>query len=69
MDKMKAGVAKAVIPAVASGAFLMSPPAEAITSEKLNSLTYLQVKGTGLANRCPEVSLDHNFEPDKGLYQ
>lgn len=30
-------------------------PAEAITKEQLLSLSYQQVKGTGLANRCPEV--------------
>lgn len=32
-----------------------SPPSEAITRETLDSLSYTQVKGTGLANRCPEV--------------
>lgn len=30
-------------------------PANAITKDELNSLSYMQVKGTGLANRCPEV--------------
>nr|A0A4Y1YTM1.1 RecName: Full=Oxygen-evolving enhancer protein 1, chloroplastic; Short=OEE1; Flags: Precursor [Chattonella marina var. antiqua]BBL54382.1 oxygen-evolving enhancer [Chattonella marina var. antiqua] len=30
-------------------------PSFAITKEELRSLDYLQVKGTGLANRCPEV--------------
>jgi photosystem II oxygen-evolving enhancer protein 1 len=30
-------------------------PAQAITKDELNSLSYSQVKGTGLANRCPEV--------------
>jgi len=30
-------------------------PAFAITRDELRSLDYLQVKGTGLANRCPEV--------------
>jgi len=28
---------------------------QAITSEEVRGLTYQQVKGTGLANRCPEV--------------
>jgi len=32
-----------------------TPNAEAITKQDLDSLSYLQVKGTGLANRCPEV--------------
>jgi len=32
-----------------------APNAEAITKADLESLSYLQVKGTGLANRCPEV--------------
>merc|ERR1719273_686950 len=30
-------------------------PSEAITKQELDQLSYLQVKGTGLANRCPEV--------------
>jgi photosystem II oxygen-evolving enhancer protein 1 len=30
-------------------------PANALTKEQTNSLSYLQVKGSGLANRCPEV--------------
>lgn len=30
-------------------------PSDAITREELDSLSYTQVKGTGLANRCPEV--------------
>jgi len=32
--------------------------AQAITTEDVRGLTYLQVKGTGLANRCPEVAED-----------
>merc|ERR1711972_607626 len=30
-------------------------PARAITAEQFNQLTYSQVKGSGLANRCPTV--------------
>jgi photosystem II oxygen-evolving enhancer protein 1 len=30
-------------------------PAQAITRDEIDSLSYVQVKGTGLANRCPEV--------------
>lgn len=33
----------------------ISLPANAISKAESNSLSYLQVKGTGLANRCPEV--------------
>lgn len=36
--------------------FVSSPPAQAISREELDSLSYTQVKGTGLANRCPEVT-------------
>lgn len=32
-----------------------APPAQAITRDALDSLSYTQVKGTGLANRCPDV--------------
>lgn len=32
-----------------------APPSEAVTRDKLDSLSYTQVKGTGLANRCPDV--------------
>ena len=35
----------------------MAQPAQAITKSEINQLSYLQVKGTGLANRCPEVSV------------
>ncbi|CAN0012075.1 unnamed protein product [Discosporangium mesarthrocarpum] len=41
--------------AVLTGLSLMGSPAMAITRDTLDSLTYKQVKGTGLANRCPEV--------------
>lgn len=34
---------------------VQAPPAEAITRDALDSLSYTQVKGTGLANRCPDV--------------
>ena len=45
---------------------LMSQPAQAITKSELNELTYLQVKGTGLANRCPEVVGDDSITPKSG---
>ncbi|CAN0252896.1 unnamed protein product [Phaeothamnion confervicola] len=42
--------------AVFAGLSVLAPSAEAISREQLDSLAYTQVKGTGLANRCPEVS-------------
>ena len=50
-DLGKAAVAAAFGLAVAAG------PAQAITKSELNQLSYLQVKGTGLANRCPRSSV------------
>jgi len=44
----------------------MAPPAEAITKSELNQLSYLQVKGTGLANRCPEVLREDTITPKSG---
>ena len=34
---------------------MLVQPANAITPEDLGGLTYSQVKGTGIANRCPEA--------------
>jgi len=56
----KAAIAGAV--AVGIGA----APAEAITKSQLNELSYLQVKGTGLANRCPEVVGEDSITPKSG---
>jgi len=50
--------------AVAFG--MMAAPAQALTKAEVNSLTYLQVKGTGLANRCPEVIGEDSIKPEKG---
>jgi len=36
-------------------AVVQPAPARAITAEQFNQLTYSQVKGSGLANRCPTV--------------
>lgn len=42
--------------AILAGLSLVAaPPSQALTRDELDSLSYLQVKGTGLANRCPEV--------------
>ena len=59
-DLGKAAVAAAFGLAVAAG------PAQAITKSELNQLSYLQVKGTGLANRCPEVVGEDTITPKSG---
>ena len=50
--------------AVAAG--IAVAPAQAITKSELNELSYLQVKGTGLANRCPEVIGEDTIAPKSG---
>jgi photosystem II oxygen-evolving enhancer protein 1 len=50
--------------AVAAG--IAAAPAQAITKAELNQLSYLQVKGTGLANRCPEVIGEDSISPKSG---
>jgi photosystem II oxygen-evolving enhancer protein 1 len=62
-DLMTAGKA-AVAGAAVLGA--MAAPAQALTKAETNSLTYLQVKGTGLANRCPEVIGEDSIKPTNG---
>merc|ERR1719389_984530 len=54
----------AVAGAVAFG--IAAAPAQALTKSDINSLTYLQVKGTGLANRCPEVVGEDSIKPSSG---
>mmetsp|Transcript_21475 Transcript_21475/g.44762 ORF Transcript_21475/g.44762 Transcript_21475/m.44762 type:complete len:308 (+) Transcript_21475:37-960(+) len=44
----------------------LAQPAQAITKSELNQLSYLQVKGTGLANRCPEVVGEASITPKSG---
>lgn len=41
--------------AAAALALPQAPSAEALTNSDIQQLTYQQVKGTGVANRCPEV--------------
>jgi len=51
------------------GAFAVgvaAAPAMAITRSELDQLSYLQVKGTGLANRCPEVIGEDSIQPKSG---
>lgn len=42
--------------AIALGTLYPTPPVNALTAEDVRQLSYSQVKGTGLANRCPEVT-------------
>ena len=62
-DLMNVGKA-ALAGAVAVG--ISAAPAQAITKSQLNELSYLQVKGTGLANRCPEVIGEDTIAPKNG---
>jgi len=41
-------------------------PAQALTRSEVDQLSYLQVKGTGLANRCPEVKGEDTITPKSG---
>merc|ERR1712174_158346 len=41
-------------------------PANALTRSEIDQLSYLQVKGTGLANRCPEVVGEGTISPKSG---
>jgi len=43
-----------------------APPAEALTKSQIQQLSYLQVKGTGLANRCAEVIGEGKIAPKTG---
>jgi photosystem II oxygen-evolving enhancer protein 1 len=54
----------AVAGALAFG--LATAPANALTKAEINQLSYLQVKGTGLANRCPEVIGEDSITPKSG---
>jgi photosystem II oxygen-evolving enhancer protein 1 len=54
----------AVAGALAFG--LVASPANALTKSQINELSYLQVKGTGLANRCPEVIGEDSITPKSG---
>merc|ERR1719340_514038 len=60
-------MAKVGAAALAGAAILSTAlPAQAITKSELNQLSYLQVKGTGLANRCPEVIGEDTITPPSG---
>eukprot|EP00567_Pseudictyota_dubia_P018549 CAMPEP_0197432078 /NCGR_PEP_ID=MMETSP1175-20131217/190_1 /TAXON_ID=1003142 /ORGANISM="Triceratium dubium, Strain CCMP147" /LENGTH=307 /DNA_ID=CAMNT_0042960067 /DNA_START=28 /DNA_END=951 /DNA_ORIENTATION=- len=48
------------------GLAVASAPAQALTKSQINELSYLQVKGTGLANRCAEVVGEDSITPKSG---
>merc|ERR1719428_461358 len=53
--------------AIAVGVATSAPDAaNALTKSQINELSYLQVKGTGLANRCAEVVGDGTITPKAG---
>jgi photosystem II oxygen-evolving enhancer protein 1 len=56
----KAALAGAIAVGVAAA------PAQALTKAQINELSYLQVKGTGLANRCAEVVGEGSIKPKTG---
>ena len=45
---------------------IATAPAYALTKAEINELSYLQVKGTGLANRCAEVVGEGTITPKPG---
>merc|ERR1719273_33328 len=45
---------------------IAAAPAQALTRSEIDQLSYLQVKGTGLANRCPEVVGEDSITPKSG---
>merc|ERR1712176_329366 len=67
LNAMKDDMAKIGAAALAGAAlFGATLPAQAITKSELNQLSYLQVKGTGLANRCSEVIGEDTITPKTG---
>jgi photosystem II oxygen-evolving enhancer protein 1 len=54
----------AVAGALAFG--IANAPANALQQSEISQLSYLQVKGTGLANRCPEVVGEGSITPKNG---
>lgn len=56
MPSMNKAFATALAGVFAASSLQFAPtPAQAITRDEILSLSYAQVKGTGIANRCPEV--------------
>jgi len=63
-DDMALAGKVALAGAVAVG--IAASPASALTRSEVDQLSYLQVKGTGLANRCPEVIGEDTISPKAG---
>mmetsp|Transcript_22135 Transcript_22135/g.89651 ORF Transcript_22135/g.89651 Transcript_22135/m.89651 type:complete len:141 (-) Transcript_22135:928-1350(-) len=61
-------VANAAALAAIAGSLMVPVAATALTRGDIQNLTYMQVKGTGTANRCPEVvaSVKGNIKLDEG---
>merc|ERR1719362_1293368 len=67
LNAIKDDMAKVGAAALAGAAlFGATLPAQAITKSQVDQLSYLQVKGTGLANRCPEVVGEDTISPKSG---
>jgi len=62
---LKDDLAKAALAGAVAVGMAVSP-AQALTKSQINELSYLQVKGTGLANRCPEVVGEDTIVPKSG---
>lgn len=60
-------VTGAIASVFAASSLAMPLPAQAITKAESNSLSYLQVKGTGLANRCPTAEGTASIAVNKKL--
>jgi len=61
-----ANVGKAAVVGALALGLATAPPAQALTKAELNQLSYTQVKGTGLANRCSEVVGEGTITPKPG---
>jgi photosystem II oxygen-evolving enhancer protein 1 len=64
---IKRVIATGIAGAFATGSF--DAPASAITRSEVQSLSYLQVKGTGLANRCFDVEGSDTISVSDGKYK
>jgi hypothetical protein len=61
---MKKVVSAAMAGLLATGSFNL--PAQALTRQEILSLSYEQVKGTGIANRCPEAQGEQTISLSSG---
>ena len=64
--------ANKVVTAALAGLFAstsINMPAQALTKAETNQLSYSQVKGSGFANRCPEVIGEGSISLNGGKYK